>query len=87
MKYPAKHPTHWPITVARAAPDVPIAGIPKYPKIRIGSNTKFVMEAAESVNRNKDDLPLAITKQSNTIVPSYPANPAYRSADMESHSP
>ena len=39
IPYPAKHPTHCPITVARAAPAVPIAGMPKYPKIRIGSKT------------------------------------------------
>ena len=76
MKYPAKHPTHWPITVANAAPAVPMAGSPKYPKIRIGSNTKLVMEAAESVNKNKDDLPLAITKRSNTHCPIMPRHPS-----------
>ena len=54
---------------------VPIAKNPKYPKIKIESNTKLVMEATESVNRNKNDLPLAITKQSNTHCPIMPREP------------
>ena len=76
IPYPAKHPTHCPITVARAAPAVPIAGMPKYPKIRIGSKTKFVMDAADSVNKNRDDLPLAMTKRSNTHCPIIPREPS-----------
>lgn len=60
--------------------DTPIArilpssylGKPNNPKIKIGSKIKFVIEAADRVSKNKDDFPMAITKQSKIHCPICP---------------
>ena len=72
IKYPHTAPTVCPVTVAIAAPAVPIAGINPIPKIKIGSKIKFVTETEVSVIKNNFDFPLAITKRSNTHCPIYP---------------
>lgn len=72
MKMPAPIPTIWPVTVAIAAPSVSILGSPNHPKIKIGSRIKLVMDAADSVNKNSPDRPLAMTKRSNTHCPICP---------------
>ena len=59
---PATAPTNWPITVAMAAPRVPISST----QMKTGSRIRLVTEAADSVNRKSRDLPLAMTKRSNT---------------------
>ena len=41
------------MTVAIAAPAVPMAVNPKYPNIRMGSKIKLMMEAMESEIKNK----------------------------------
>ena len=39
----------WPVTVAMAAPAVPRAGKPKYPKMRIGSSTSWKICPKEKI--------------------------------------
>ena len=68
IRIPANSPINCPITVAIAAPLVPRPKV----KMKMGSSIRLVIEAAESVNRNKWDLPLAITNRSNTHCPIWP---------------
>ena len=72
MKIPAIMPALCPITVAAAAPSVSILGRPNQPKINTGSRIKLVIEAAERVNKNRLERPLAMTKRSNTHCPICP---------------
>ena len=69
---PANIPTVCPMTVAIAAPNVSSLGTPNNPKMKIGSRIRFVTEAADSVNRNRPERPLAMTKRSNTHCPICP---------------
>ena len=73
MTIPANIPTVCPITVAMAAPSVSSLGTPNRPKIKIGSRIRFVTEAADNVNRNRPERPLAMTKRSNTHCPICPS--------------
>ena len=68
IRTPANRPMNWPMTVAMAAPLVPRPKV----KMKIGSRIRLVTDAAESVNRNRWDFPLAITNRSNTHWPICP---------------
>ncbi len=66
-KKPSDAPTAWPITVATAAPAVPIAGRPSQPKMNTGSSTMFVTAPAICVHMLSLDRPVDCRRRSTQI--------------------